>query len=72
MSKSKVEKTTNSPAADDKVALYSQKNLFWNEVGTLKIGYNIVNSENAEKWLRHKAVRIATPDEVAKAYSQNK
>lgn len=69
MAKTKIEKVI---VADEKVALYSSNNLFWNEVGTLKIGYNIVNKEHAEKWLRHKAVRLANPEEVAKAYGIEK
>ena len=52
------------------VAVYTTRNLFWSEVGELKIGYNIVNEEDAERWLTHKAVRIATPDEVARHYGK--
>lgn len=67
MSKAKTVKSKEE-SLDEQVALYSHSNLFWNEVGKLSIGYNIVSAENAEKWLRHKAVRKATPEEVAKAY----
>lgn len=55
---------------NDNVALYSDKNLFWNEVGSLTIGYSIVSAENSERWLQHKSVRLATPEEVAKAYGK--
>lgn len=55
---------------DETVALFSQRNLFWNEVGTLKVGYNIVSAEKSERWLQHKSVRLATPEEVAKAYGK--
>ena len=55
---------------NDKVAIHSGKNLFWNEVGSLTIGYNIVSAENSERWLQHKSVRLATPEEVAKAYGK--
>ena len=51
-------------------AVYSTRNIFWNGVGTLKIGYNIVNSHDAEKWLTHKAVRAASPEEVARHYGK--
>ena len=67
MSKAKTVKPAEK-VTEEKVALFSTNNLFWNEVGKLSIGYNIVSAENAEKWLRHKAVRKATPEEVAKAY----
>ena len=66
---------TVKPVAEKKevnetIALFSSKNLYWNEVGSLIIGYNIVSSENSEKWLQHKAVRLASPEEVAKAYGK--
>lgn len=53
-----------------KVAVYSSKNLFWSEVGRLLKGYNIVTEEQAEKWLTNKNTRMATPEEVAGAYSR--
>ena len=54
----------------EKIALYSIKNLFWNGIGELNTGYNIVSKEESEKWLTHKAVRIATPEEVASHYGK--
>lgn len=53
-----------------KVAVYTSKNLHWSEVGSLKTGYNIVTKEESEKWLSHKAVRIASPEEIAKHYGK--
>lgn len=53
-----------------KVAIYTSKNLHWAQVGSLKAGYNIVTKEESEKWLSHKAVRLATPEEVAKHYGK--
>ena len=54
----------------DKVALFSEGNIFWNGVGEVVKGYNIVTKEVSEKWLTHKKVRIATPQEVAKHYGK--
>lgn len=51
-------------------AVFSKRNIFWNGVGTLKVGYNIVTGEDAEKWVTHKAVRIASPEEVARYYGK--
>ena len=51
-----------------KVAVYSQKNLRWNMIGSLTPGYNIVTKEEAEKWLTISSVREATPEEVANHY----
>ena len=57
---------------DNKVAVFSSRNLFWNGVGELNQGYTILPKEVSEKWLSHKAVRIATPDEVAKHFKVKK
>jgi hypothetical protein len=56
----------------EKVAIYSNKNLFKNGLGELKVGYNIVTKEASDFWVTHKAVRTATPEEVAKAYTRSK
>lgn len=55
---------------EDPVAVYSTKNLYKDGVGRLKIGYNIVSSESAKFWTTLKAVRLATPEEVARAYGK--
>lgn len=54
----------------EKIALYSERNLHWNGVGALEKGYNIVTKEASVKWLTHKAVREASPKEVAKHYGK--
>ena len=51
-----------------KVALFSTKSVRWEEVGTLNRGYNIVTEKQADKWLTRSHVRIATPEEVQKAF----
>lgn len=64
----------NTKIEEDKdalVAIYSDKSLFWNGLGELKKGYNIVTKEESEKWITHKAVRIAEPSEVASYYGKN-
>jgi hypothetical protein len=55
---------------DEKIALFSERNIFWNGVGEVVKGYNIVTKEVSEKWLTHNKVRIATPQEVAKHYGK--
>ena len=54
----------------EKVALFSERNIFWNGVGEVVKGYNIVTKEVSEKWLTHSKVRIATPQEVARYYGK--
>ncbi len=62
-------KTINSEVnLSGKVALYSTKSVRWEEVGTLNRGYNIVTEKQADKWLTRSHVRIATPEEVQKAF----
>jgi hypothetical protein len=64
--------TNDSKNTVEKVAIYSNKNLFKNGLGELKIGYNIVTKEASDFWVTHKAVRTATPEEVAQAYIRSK
>ena len=59
-----------SKGKKETVALYSNKNVTWSGVGTVYRGYNIVGKEEADKWLTRDHVRIATPDEVAKAFGK--
>lgn len=54
----------------EKVALYSDKNIYWDGLGDLKVGYNIVSKEASEKWITRKAVRLAQPEEVASYYGK--
>jgi hypothetical protein len=54
----------------EKIALFSKGNIFWNGVGSLEKGYNIVTKEASVKWLTKKTVREATPQEVAKHYGK--
>jgi hypothetical protein len=52
----------------EKVALHSTKSVRWEEVGSISKGYNIVTKAQSEKWLTRGHVRIATPEEVQKAF----
>jgi len=54
----------------EKVAIYSTKNLHWLNVGILERGYNIVTKDQSEKWLTRKDVRIATPEELVSYYGK--
>jgi dsRNA-specific ribonuclease len=50
------------------VAIHSTRNVTWEGVGKVYIGYNIVTPENADKWLTRNHTRLATPQEVAKEF----
>jgi hypothetical protein len=54
----------------NQVALYSERNLHMDNLGVLKVGYNIVSKEASEKWLTHRLVRIAQPEELASYYGK--
>jgi hypothetical protein len=65
-----VEELDKAKTLVNKVALYSQRNLHMDNIGALKVGYNIVSKEASEKWLTHRLVRIAPPEEVALYYGK--
>jgi L-serine deaminase len=50
------------------VALFSTRNVLVEGVGKITKGYNIVDEEKAEQWLKRDHVRTATPKEVAEEY----
>ena len=68
----KMKEKRERPDNEEKVAVFSSRNLFWNGVGELNQGYTILPKEVSEKWLSHKAVRIASPQEVARHYRVKK
>ena len=53
------------PDPNEKIAVYSKRNVYWANVGKLAKGYNFITREESEKWLRLSGVREATPEEVA-------
>lgn len=68
----KVDTTVKEQDKDDKdkVAVWSEKNIRWANVGSIVKGYNIVTKEAAELWLTKQGIREATPEEVATYYSK--
>ena len=58
----------DTPPEAEKVAVYSTRNVYWQGVGTINRGYNIMTQAKAEKWLTRDHARLATPEEVAKEY----
>jgi hypothetical protein len=67
----RVEEADKAENLTNKVALYSDKNLHMDNLGALKVGYNIVSKEASEKWLTHRLVRTASPEEVASYYRKD-
>jgi hypothetical protein len=64
----KFNKLTSSE--EEKVAIYSSKNVSWAGVGKVLKGYNIVTKSVSEKWLKRDHIRIATPEEVARDFGK--
>jgi hypothetical protein len=60
-----VEEKEEPKKVAEKVALWSNKNIRWSDVGAVKKGYNIVTEGASEKWLSRDGVRKANPEEVA-------
>jgi len=65
-----VEEADKTKNLTNKIALYSDRNIHMDNLGSLKVGYNIVSKEASEKWLTHRLVRIAPPEEVASYYAK--
>ena len=56
-------KTSRKPK-EKLVAIYTNNNRFWDDIGRLERGYNFVNQIQADAWLTQEGIRLATPEEV--------
>ena len=66
----KTDKVLKLENEEEKVAIYSSKNVSWSGIGKVLKGYNIVTKPISEKWLQRDHIRIATPEEVAKDFGK--
>ncbi len=60
-------KVVAEPKKKETVALFSTKNVYWENVGEIKRGYNFVTPEQAKYWLKRTHVREATAAEIKEA-----
>jgi hypothetical protein len=62
----------NSIKEDDTVAVHSTKNLHSSGLKSVYKGFNIVSKKHADAWIakRPNDIRLATPEEVAKAFGK--
>lgn len=59
----------NKQNLPDKVAVFVSGGLYDNSLGRLEKGYQILDSEKADSWMKITSrVREASPNEVASAY----
>jgi len=61
-------KATEPEREVETVAVFSTRNVLWEDIGQIKKGFNFVSKETADVWLTRNHVRLATPDEVAEEY----
>lgn len=52
----------------NKVAIFSNRNLYADGYGNLNVGYSIVGNRVASFWLSQKGVRLVEPEELAEAF----
>ena len=55
---------------EEKVAVFSTRNVTWPNVGKVYRGYNIVSKEAADQWVTRDHIRLATPEEVAEEFGK--
>lgn len=62
----------SSVKEDDTVAVHSTKNLHSSGLKSVYKGFNIVSKKHADAWIakRPNDIRLATPEEVAKAFGK--
>jgi hypothetical protein len=52
------------------VAVFSTRNVSWQDVGKVYRGYNIVDKAAADKWLTRDHIRLATPEEIKEEFGK--
>lgn len=52
----------------NKVAIFSNRNVYADGYGNINMGYNIIGNKHAEFWLQQKGIRLATPEELMEAF----
>jgi len=68
--KPKAEPKVNPKPEVEKVALFAENNVYSEDFGKISIGYNIVTKKASEFWLKRRDIRLATPEEVAGAFTE--
>lgn len=73
VAKTPVKKTAAKPSArkeKEVTYLWSDRSLYWNGVGNLSKGFNVVLKASEDKWLSKGGVRKATQDEINKEHGR--
>ena len=56
------------PIEDDKMLVYSDGNIQFQRVGSVKVGFNVVSKTAGAEYIKHRKVREATTEEVKEYY----
>ena len=64
----KTSKPKTANPKNETVAIYSERNVNWRDVGKISKGYNVVSVEAAKSWLTRSYIREATPEEIAREF----
>ena len=73
VSKKTTKKATTKPEKktdSSQVVIFADKNLYFPGTGKVTFGFNIVSEKDAAVYLKHRSVRKATPEELARKYSK--
>jgi preprotein translocase subunit SecD len=54
----------------EKIAVFSTRNVYWEGIGEIQRGYNFITPEQAESWLKRTHVRIASPEEIKEVFDK--
>ena len=57
-------------SSEERVAIFSTRNVTWPNVGKVYRGYNIVSKEAADQWLTRNHIKPASPEEVADFFGE--
>jgi hypothetical protein len=63
-------KETGKKEQEEKSVIFAEKNMYFGDFGHIDKGFNIVKTKFLHVYLDHKAVRQATPEELAKKYDK--
>lgn len=67
---SKPAKKTSAKKAPEVAYVWSDRSLYWNGVGNLSKGFNVISKSVEDKWLSKSGVRKATQEEINKEHGR--
>lgn len=65
-----VVKETTKKTEEEQSVIFAEKNMYFGDFGHIDKGFNIVKTKFLKEYLKNKAVREASPEELAKRYGK--